>query len=328
MGMDRSELAARMAELRRLHVPTDRDAAVRAQLARLLEIDAGGAPVPVRHAGGLETRGVALIDGAGGGKTTCIGRALATDPALSPPGGAPRHLHAQVPSPATLKSLGLEILKATGFTDVAERATAWRIWDVVRHRLSVGGIVALWIDEAHDLFHSKGPGETDAMLNMLKSLMQGESPVVLILSGTDRLAEIIARDPQVDRRLARIVPKALIPGASEDHVEEVVRMYAERAGLAVAFADALPGRLIHASRRRFGRMVENVIAAIGQAFEEDAPTLTRMHFAQAWGAQEGCDWDDNVFVAADWAGLDPEAPTEAVPSAAPALWTEPRRRAR
>ena len=45
MGMDRSELAARMAELRRLHVPTDRDAAVRAQLARLLEIDAGGAPV-------------------------------------------------------------------------------------------------------------------------------------------------------------------------------------------------------------------------------------------------------------------------------------------
>ena len=126
MGMDRSELAARMAELRRLHVPTDRDAAVRAQLARLLEIDAGGAPVPVRHAGGLETRGVALIDGAGGGKTTCIGRALATDPALSPPGGAPRHLHAQVPSPATLKSLGLEILKATGFTDVAERAIALR----------------------------------------------------------------------------------------------------------------------------------------------------------------------------------------------------------
>ena len=141
--MDGPEFTARMAELRRLHVPTDRDAAVRSQLARLLEIDAGGAPVPVRHAGGLELRGMALIDGPGGGKTTCIRRALATDPALSPPWGAPGHLHAQVPSPATLKSLGLEILKATGFGDVAERAAAWRIWSVVRHRLSAGGIVVL-----------------------------------------------------------------------------------------------------------------------------------------------------------------------------------------
>jgi hypothetical protein len=40
---------------------------------------------------------------------------------------------------------------------------------------------------------------------------------------------------------------------------------------------------------------------------EGAETLTRTHFAQAWEMQEGCDWDENVFVARDWAALDPDA---------------------
>ncbi len=79
-------------------------------------------------------------------------------------------------------------------------------------------------------------------------------------------------------------------------------MYAERTGFVVAFVDALPSLLTHASRCRFGRTVETVITTIGQAFEEGATTLTRLHFAQEWRPQEGCDWDANVFVVADWAG--------------------------
>ncbi len=65
--------------------------------------------------------------------------------------------------------------------------------------------LVLWIDEAHDLFHSEGPGETDEILYVLRSLMQDEISVVLIFSGTDRLAGIDTRDSLVDRRLARIV---------------------------------------------------------------------------------------------------------------------------
>lgn len=312
MSMTRLEIAQKVAELRKLHVSTERDVEFRSQLARLLQVDETGAqiPEPVRHAGGLEARGIALIDGAGGGKTTCIRRSLSSNSALSPPGAPAHFIQLQVPSPATLKSLGLEILRATGFTGVAERATAWQIWNTVRHRLSVCGVVALWIDEAHDLFQSKGEGEIDDMLNMLKSLMQGESAVIVILSGTHRLSEITARDPQVDRRFTKVVPQPLIPGASEAHVAEIVTHYAGLAGLEVAWADALPGRLIHASRHRFGRMIETVISAIEQALTEGQPTLTRMHFAQAWGIQEGCAWDDNVFIARDWAARDPDARAE------------------
>ena len=307
MVMASSEIAERMAGLRRLHVPTDHDVTFRAQLARLVQVDPSGAAKPVRYAAGLETRGIAFIEAAGGGKTTCIHCALGKSDLLNPPAGPPRYIQVPVPSPATLKSLGLEILRATGFVGVSDRATAWQIWNAVRHRLSVCGIVVLWIDEAHDLFQRKGAGETEAMLNMLKSMMQGEDAVVVVLSGTQRLSEITARDPQVDRRFTKIIPKPLIPGANEGFVEAVVEMYAKEAGLKPALADALAGRLIHASRRRFGRMVETVINAIEQAFMEGAETLTRTHFAQAWGMQEGCDWSENVFVARDWAALDPDA---------------------
>lgn len=114
---------------------------------------------------------------------------------------------------------------------------------------------------------------------------------------------------------------------SEDVVAGVVQMYAERAGMSVAFTNALPGRLIHASRHRFGRMVETVVAAIGQALGEGAATLTPMHFALSWGAQEGCGWDENVFVARDWAAIDPDVRAAEVAIQA-ASWSNPIARSR
>lgn len=73
--------------------------------------------------------------------------------------------------------------------------------------------------------------------------------------------------------------------------------------------DNLASRLIHASRGRFGRIVETTIDAIQRALHDGDSTLNVEHFATAWGVQEGCAWSDNVFVAEDWATiqLDPDA---------------------
>ena len=95
-----------------------------------------------------------------------------------------------------MKSLGLEILSLMEFDGISARATAWQIWDAVRHRLSHRGVVVLWIDEAHDLFLCHSAREIDDILKMLKSLMQGETAVILLLSGTDRLADITSYDPR------------------------------------------------------------------------------------------------------------------------------------
>jgi transposase InsO family protein len=64
-----------------------RDREFREQLDRLLQVDANGCqlPEPVRFTRGLETRGIAMIDGPGGGKTTTIARTLRKSTALNPP---------------------------------------------------------------------------------------------------------------------------------------------------------------------------------------------------------------------------------------------------
>ncbi|WP_096785355.1 TniB family NTP-binding protein [Rhodobacter sp. CZR27] len=298
------QAAARLTQLRNIHISNWRDKEVRLHLDRLFKVDENGHQTaePIRFTANMETRGIALIEGAGGGKTTAIRHVLASTPALNPADGAPRYLSIQVPSPATLKSLGLEILRAAGISGIQERAKVWQIWDAVRHRLGKKGFVLLWIDEAHDLFLSRSSREIDDMLKMLKALMQGESAVVVVLSGTERLSEITAYDPQVNRRFTKILPRDLDP-LDGGNMLGIVGKYAAKAGLQFQPGGEIAGRLIHGSRGRFGRAVETTINAIERALAESSGALTREHFAEAWGMQEGCRWEENVFVADSWSAI-------------------------
>lgn len=303
--------AKSLASLRTYHVTTERDKMVLSQLNRLLKKDADGnhTPEPVRFTGDMETRGIAIIEGSGGGKTTAVNRVLSQHPALKARPGEdwPRYLRIQVPSPASLKSLGREVLAATGLSDVATKTTAWEIWRIVRHRLALLGIVVLWFDEAHDMFLSGSAREIDDMLKMLKSLMQNEAAVIPILSGTERLAEITSFDPQVNRRLTKVVPKPLCQGIDNSRLLTLINSFCGDVDLKPEIDETIPGRLIHASRRRFGRAVETILNAIEYALEENSRTLTWEHFAQAWGMQEGCAWDENVFAASNWAVIELDA---------------------
>ncbi|WP_449044519.1 hypothetical protein [Paracoccus versutus] len=95
-----AEAARILQKLRKLRVDTSRDAAFTTHLDRLLCRDEAGnlLPEPQRFSAGRETRGVMVVDGAGGGKTTLISRALERHPVLS--GATGRHyLDASVPTP-------------------------------------------------------------------------------------------------------------------------------------------------------------------------------------------------------------------------------------
>jgi hypothetical protein len=196
--------AAKLAELRSLHINTERDRELARHLGRLLKLDEAGNQVaaPVHFNDTLETRGIMFIEPAGGGKTTAINRFLSHCDALNPHDGLRRYLRVEVPKPASLKSLGIQILASCEFPTVSARATAPQIWTALRHQLQQLGIVVLWIDEAHDLFRAQH--EINDMLSMLKSLMQDPPAVILILSGTRRLSKITSYDPQVSRRLTKM----------------------------------------------------------------------------------------------------------------------------
>lgn len=309
------EVSTTMKSLRSQHVVTERDRNFEAQLLRQFEVEDGQMThEPVRYTGGTETNGIAFIEGSGGGKTTAIIEVLRHfEPlALNPETGEPRYLHTKVESPATLRSLGVAILGKLGAEGVAERTKVYDIWNMVRFRLARSGITLLWLDEAHDLFRSATSAETDNMFKMLKGLMQGDHPVVLVLSGTERLSSITGLDPQVSRRFTKIRPKPLAFGVDNSRIKGLVQGYAGKAGLDVALSDDVINRLIYGSRYRFGRCVVCILEAIECALMDDAEALDVQHFADAWAQREGCDVTNNVFTAVEWMAIDLEDEGEEV----------------
>lgn len=301
-------IARTIAVLRAIHVETERDHELSAQLRRLLQTDGDGnlTPFPVRFTADLETRGIALIEPAGGGKTTAVREVLRSLDALGPDPdtGMPRVVQIQVQSPASQKGIGMTILGAVGINRVSSRATASEIFDLIRRRFTITGTTVLWIDEAHDMFLSRSARETDDMLKMLKGLMQGDAAVIVILSGTERLFEITSYDPQVNRRFTKIIPTDLQIGIHNSEIGGLIETFCSRAGLTFDPAGSVVNRLIHGSRKRFGRAIETVINAIEIALTEGAAVLDQQHFAEAWGMQEGCSWDRNVFICPDWEAIE------------------------
>jgi len=292
--------------LRHKFVTTHRDAEVRHEIDRLLRRDADGAPiaVPVRFSGGREARGIVVTGHPGDGKSTIIDHVLKTHPALGlgAPGG-PRYLAVTVPSPATLKALGCEILRVSGYPDVSERRERWSIWRLVRHRLAALGVVVLLIDEAHDLRSNGSVEEIMDILCAFKSLLEADPPVILLLSGIPILHEIVAFEGQKNRRFAKLELSPVTAPTEGDKLQQLIVDFCRCADIAPPEVDVVP-RLIYASRYRFGMCIENTLNAIEEALRHGDDRLTLAHFAEAWAAVESKGPDCNPFLAIKWASID------------------------
>lgn len=296
---------AALGDLRGTYIRTPRDDLFRAHLDRLLKRDADGTltAAPVTFTATGETRGIAVVEGPGGGKTSLVHHVLSTHPALQSDDPMRQTVFAvQVPSPATLKSLGLEILRASGYPEVSPSKKEWQIWTDVRHRLAMRGTVVLWLDEAHDLFRA-GRAVED-ILKMLKSVMQGEGAVIVVLSGIETLWQIASCDHQVRRRYSKVKLPPVSAAKDGPALEGVIGSFSARVGLEPALEGDLVDSLVHASRNRFGLCIENTLAALETAVLQGAPRLETRHFAEAWGMQEGCNPGQNVFLSPRWAQID------------------------
>lgn len=300
-----------MDDLRDTYVKTPRDQTLLDHFDRLLQCDQNGIPIakPVTFTKNGETRGIVLIDGPGGGKTSLVDHALRVHPAFS--AAAPNTMpviKARVPSPATLKSLALEILAESGYEDVSDRRQRWFLWNLVRNRLEMLGTAVLWIDEAHDLFQSGTPSEVRDILKTLKSLMQGDGAVIVILTGIKSLWQIASYDGQVKRRYTKISLPDLTNAKDGKAISRQMGIFCDMAGLLPPDEADLVQRLIYASHNRFGLCIENILHGIELALKSGADQLEMQHFAEAWAMQEGCDYRGNVFLAPRWSEIDLAVP--------------------
>lgn len=302
-------------QLRRQYVATGDDAAFNRHLFRIFAARGDGTLTlqPVRYGADGDTRGVIVTAPAGAGKTRLIGAALDSLMDSGEPGNEEELqpiLRVTVPSPATLKSLGLELLEATGYKAIGVRQERWHIWSMVRHRLGVTGVKLLWLDEAQHLLSRKA--DVAQALDTVKTLMQGPNAVAVVLSGVPELEQIVSLDQQIGRRFSRM---RLTEGRSPSlarRVAKIIAQYAADAGLRAPDALGLAEQLLHGVDGRFGLCFEVAIDAIAQALSLNAESLERQHFAEAWGLGRGCAPADNVFLVEEWAatpplGINPEA---------------------
>jgi type II secretory pathway predicted ATPase ExeA len=308
--IDHAAIATIMASIRALHVRTDADTDFKDHLDRLLDRDADGRsiPKPVHFGPTGETRGILVVDAPGSGKTTVVSRGLRKHPAFTGRRGAMApYLISSVPTEPSLKSMAHVLLAAAGYTLERSRRNTWELFEQLRALMARNGQVVLWIDEAHDLFCR----DQDKILRATKSLMQNEGSVIVILSGTERLREVVASDPQVQRRFSVIRPRPLNLSVDHGTLLQILEDFCKRAGLTPAFDETLVPRLVLASRERFGRAVEMMGNAVEQALLEGDKELSSWHFGLAWGMQEGPDAATNPFMVDDWRRFDPDRPTVA-----------------
>ncbi len=303
--MNAAQIDKALTRLRALHVGNPRDDAFMEHLNRLLARSPEGDLLPkaAHFTNTGETRGIMVLGGPGGGKSTMLQRGLSKHPAfVGFPEDSRPYIAASVPSPATLKSMAGEILRLTGYPSVSPRREVWSLWQILKERFVLLNSAVLWIDEAHDLFCA----DKNQILRAIKSLMQGDSAVIVILSGTERLGDIVRSDPQVQRRFSTLILPLVDAMADRDDILAIMDAHCEIAELLPPTEADLVDRLVHAARQRFGLCIEYSISAIERALLEGAGQLSMYHFAAAWSLTEGDTIDRNIFLADDWWQIDPD----------------------
>lgn len=262
--------------------------------------------------GGIsEARGLALIGESASGKSTALNHLFSSHGDLQLlETGVERADVASflVPSPASLKHVGMSCLNGLGYPLRRDRA-AGIIWELVWNSLKRRETLFLHLDEAQDLYVNSNVRERQSVVNTLKSLMQNkEWPTGIILSGMPNLRDLLNLDPQLARRFVPIHFSSIGEATDRNHVAKIVQQYTKAAGLVcvgeVSDIDFIR-RLIHAGASQLGLTIELIIAAIEDALLTSENELRVENFVNAFRRRSGCIDDFNPFVRADFREINP-----------------------
>jgi hypothetical protein len=136
-------------------IPTARDKELRSFLDRILARDHEGNQIasPRKDKGTIDVKRLAVIEAAGGGKSTLIEAGISNHPLLqSQYAGHCPLVRVNAPSATTTKSLLTQILIDSRCRDVHGKKSEQMLAHMVENRMQALCVVVIWIDEAHDLF--------------------------------------------------------------------------------------------------------------------------------------------------------------------------------
>lgn len=259
-----------------------------------------------------EIRGIALIGASGSGKSAAVGHFLKANPDLLSDDrgdGACEFFSQIVPSPASMKAVGVEVLAALGYELTGEKS-APLMWNMIKKRLALRGALFLHLDEAQDFSRELTKNQQRDVINTLKSLMNnGRWPVSLILTGMPDLKNLINQDPQLVRRLDAVEIRPLDPDLSHRKTRNLLRKYAEKCGVELhpdLQTEEAARRLLHAADYAFGLKTRYIVGAITRMLEQSGTerALSLSHFAIEYQQRSGALRALNPFIAQNFLRID------------------------
>lgn len=271
----------------------DRDDALISRLHMLFASDNNGELTAEPRVDPLtrETRGLMLVGNSGTGKSALTMRTLRALPMFELAGRERKGntLYVTVPPEATIKSLAGRIAKSLGYLDINPRARAYEAWDVARHCMHERGIRLLVIDETHHLLRKGSGRDVEGAVQTLKSLLQGDWPVAVIIAGVYKLRDSIMTDPETDRRFPKFELTSITEGSLEARTfARSMQLCADKIGLSLPENAHLPERILFAEGGVAGRCIKLAKGVLGMALNEGRAEVTlqdaRMQFELEYGA--------------------------------------------
>ena len=337
-GSDRpltdAELRDRRQSLRKPYIERESDARLREHLeTSLADLEdetrragerSGGEGGSGEHDSGA--RMLAVTGRTGAGKSRAVRRLLASTTGLewSECGRIRPLIRLSVEAPATLKSVGLDLLGKLNYSLSAQAREAV-VWRKVRDHLRKARTRAVFLDEFQNCSSRANEDEAIRIRDTLRSLLVSDHPVVLVVVGLPEIVSFLRKDGQVRRR-GLFTSLESLDVDDADHVTNIVTRLAARVNMMLApdFGTEVAPRLLHASSGQLGLAVEMSVEAILQAsrpshYLVDADGAERKaclaprsellleDFTRMYEARTNNEWFANPFHASveDWSAIDP-----------------------
>ncbi|WP_417812452.1 ATP-binding protein [Thalassospira alkalitolerans] len=251
----------------------------------------------------FEGRGLVLTAGTRSGKTHDLKELLnsfSDDPSELGGGLERKSVHVSLRATTSWKHLGSALLKATGYFSDLDHRSADLIWRRTESQLMRNGVSVIHIDEAQHLFYEKKSEQIKTILAGLKDLMKRPDwPVLLILSGVPTLLEFLNASDELVALLEPISYGDIAYNSeSLEEVDAILCAFAEVAEIDVSTLrnEEVYNRMIHATARRWGRLIELVIHSLAYAKASSKVELSNADLADTFRRWTGAADGANVFL--------------------------------
>ncbi|WP_207552125.1 TniB family NTP-binding protein [Yoonia rosea] len=253
----------------------------------------------------IEGRGLLVTGGTRTGKSHDIKyllRSFAASEELLAGNFQRKYLRVSLRTNTSWRGLGVAFLEAMEYPFSLDHRSTATIWSRAEAQLRRDKYLVLNIDEAQHLFMGKKDKEIEVILNGLKDLMKRPGwPVLPIYSGVPELMDHANANEQLTSLLEPVTYEDIAYDATSlTEVDAILVTFSEVVGLDPAEVrnSDVYNRLIHASNRRWGRLIELIVHALAEICVEhpDRNEVLITDFALIFQRWTGVSDAANVFL--------------------------------